>query len=396
MAAMEFLTSLAILLLIGIFLTYISRRLKIPNVVLLIVAGIVISLIRFKGEKIITFSNDFLTAIAIIALIMIVFDSTSRLRINSLGKEASHSLVVTTLFILTELVVISFATRFIFNFSWTISIIFASIMVGTDPSTVLVILKQIKHKTIDFLKIESIVNTPLTVILPFIVLEMAKTFDFSTFLPQFFQQLAPFLQQIITGVGAGMVVALIVFRAMRRQYSEILSPVTLIASALLTYILAEGLGGNGVLAITTLGIFFGNVYVKKKRTLQTFGGSLTNLFEILVFLLLGLSITLSTDYIFYLRASALFLIYLGVRAFVVFLSFIKTNHTVKEKLFISLNTSKGVAVAVIIFTLISLQVTNINLITDLCLLFIILSVVLSTLISRMSKFFLGVKTEEIK
>ena len=52
----------------------------------------------------------------------------------------------------------------------------------------------------------------------------------------------------------------------KKQYSEILSPVTLIASTILTYILAEELGGNGVLAVTTLGLFFGNVYIKRKLT----------------------------------------------------------------------------------------------------------------------------------
>ncbi|MBW2963433.1 cation:proton antiporter [Candidatus Woesearchaeota archaeon] len=392
MGAIEILTWLSLLLLLGIVLTYLSNRLKIPNVLVLIIAGIVISLIRYKGEKIVAFSNEFLTAVAIIALIMIVFDSTSRLNIKSLKQATTPALKVTIFFIILELIVITVSTKIIFNISWFIAVLFSTIVVGTDPSSVIAILKNLKHRAITFLEIESIINTPLTVILPFVVIEMSKTFNINTLLPQFVEQVSPLLQQIITGVGAGMVVGLIVFKAMEKQYSEILSPVTLISSALLTYILAETLGGNGVLAVTTLGIFFGNIYLKKKRILMTFGSLFSNLFEILVFLFLGLSIVPPTQYDFYLKAFFLFIIYIGLRTVVVLFSFPKKTYAIREKLFIALNTPKGVAVAVVAFTLLSLGIA-VNPVIDLALLFILYSVILSTFTTRMSKYFLGVKQE---
>ena len=57
MDAFEILTALSILLLVGIALTYLSRRLKIPNVFLLIIAGIIISFIKIQGEKVVSFSR---------------------------------------------------------------------------------------------------------------------------------------------------------------------------------------------------------------------------------------------------------------------------------------------------------------------------------------------------
>ena len=66
------------------------------------------------------------------------------------------------------------------------------------------------------------------------------------------------------------------FKAMKRTYSEVLSPVATITAALLSYILAENLGGNGVLAVTTLGVFFGTITVKKKVHLQEFSSMFAN------------------------------------------------------------------------------------------------------------------------
>ena len=85
-----------------------------------------------------------------------------------------------------------------------------------------------------------------------------------------FPFLKDFILRFVAGIGAGFLVGIIIFKVMKKAYSEILSPLAVITAALLTYILAENLGGNGVLAITTMGLFFGNVYVKQKIQLMEF------------------------------------------------------------------------------------------------------------------------------
>lgn len=391
MVALDFLTDLSILLLIGLLLTYLCERIKIPNVLVLIIAGLLISFLRYKGEKLIYFSNEFLTSVAVIALIMIVFDSTSRFRLRGLLKETGVALKVSLLFMCLCLVIISVCTKLFFGFEWWVCILFSSMMLGTDPSGVIAVLKDIKHKAITFLEWESIINTPLTVIIPFMVIDMSKSFAWETIFSQFLEQFVPFLQQIVTGVGSGIVVFLIIFKILRGKYVEVLTPVALLVSALLTYVLAEGLGGNGVLAVTALGLMFGNVYIRKKEVLKTFGHLFSMLFEILVFLLLGLSIVLPGETTFYLKAGALFLIYLIVRVGVIFFVFRK-DEEFKEKLFISLSTSKGVAVAAVLFMLISMGLGEKGLF-DLGILFILYSLVLSTTVAKMSKFFLKVEAK---
>ncbi|MFH1682614.1 MAG: cation:proton antiporter [Candidatus Woesearchaeota archaeon] len=389
--ALEILTSLSILLLVGLILTYLCQRIKISNVLVLIVAGLLISYFKINGEKIVNFSTDFLTSIAIIALIMIVFDSTSRFHFRMIARETGKALELSLLFMFCCLIVVSVATKLILGLEWWVSFLFSSMMLGTDPSGVLMVLSGMKHRAISFLEWESIINTPLTVIVPFMVIEFSKSFSWGNFFSQFLEQVVPFLQQIVTGVGAGIVVFLVMFKILRGKYVDVLTPVALLVSALLTYVLAESLKGNGVLAVTALGLMFGNVYIKKKETLQTFGHLFSTLFEILVFLLLGVSIILPTSIMFYMKVAILFVIYLLVRAGAVFFIFRKQKERdVKEKLFISLNTSKGVAAATVLFILISTGVGSSELF-DLGILFIIYSLVLSTFIAKLSKKFIKVE-----
>ncbi|MBR9683170.1 hypothetical protein GOV03_01380 [Candidatus Woesearchaeota archaeon] len=394
MAALEILTSLSILLLVGLLLTYLCERLRVPNVLVLILAGVLISFFKYKGERLVSFGNEFLTSVALIALIMIVFDSTSRFRLRGIAQETGVAFKVSSLFLLVGMAVVSVVTKFVFGFEWWVSILFSSMMLGTDPSGVLAVLKGMKHKAIEFLEWESIINTPLTVIIPFMVIELSESFMWSTIFSQFLEQIVPFLQQIVTGVGAGIVVFLIIFKVLKGKYVEVLTPIALLVSALLTYVLADNLGGNGVLAVTALGLMFGNVYIKKKEVLKTFGHLFSTLFEILVFLLLGLSIVLPKSGLFYLKAGALFVVYLMVRAAVVFFVFKDGKETVKEKWFMSLNSSKGVAVATVLFILVAQGIGSKELI-DLGVLFILYSLVLSTAIAKMSWFFLKVKAKKL-
>ena len=147
---------------------------------------------------------------------------------------------------------------------------------------------------------------------------------------------------------------------MKKFYSKVLSPVSLLASALITYVLAEGLGGSGILAVTALGLFFGNIYIKEKETLKTFGNFLSNTFEILVFVLLGLMLSLPLQWLFYVKVLVIFILYMAVRYFGVMFVFRKSKLSHNERLFIALNSSKGVATAVVIFMLLTRGIAGLS------------------------------------
>ena len=201
---------------------------------------------------------------------------------------------------------------------------------------------------------------------------------------------------------------------MKKFYSQRLSPLTLITAALLTYILAESLGGNGVLAVTVLGIFFGNVAVKKKVALQEFSSMLSSTLEILVFILIGFLIPTNLDLVFIVKSIILFGIMILIRFIVLELVYLHDHINLKERIFMAMNCTKGIAVAVVAF-IISNYVLDIPIIEDgiqlthqvpltnfpgthiilnLMVLFILYSIVLSSVIARFSKKFIRLNVEQ--
>jgi cell volume regulation protein A len=192
----------------------------------------------------------------------------------------------------------------------------------------------------------------------------------------------------VAGIGTGLLISFVFFGFMKKYYSRTLSPLAIITAALVTYIIAEILGGSGVLAVTTAGIFFGNVYhIKHIMKLQEFGRTFSEVLEILVFVLIGSIIKIPWTSSFLIPALLLFLMYLVIRFLSVEFVLMRSGYSFKEKLFLTLNIPKGLAAAVVVFTLITRAVAGASLVLDLIFLFMISSIVLSTIVTHFSKFF---------
>ncbi|HCI03979.1 TPA: hypothetical protein DE059_03555 [Candidatus Peribacteria bacterium] len=195
MEALVFLTYLAVILLIGIISTLISRKLGLPNILLLIAVGILLSRITYNEQPLFSFPNVFLTSIGILALVMIVFDSSSRLKVKEFDAFSVKALKLSGAFLLGNLIFLSFFTVIIFKVPLTfLAVMFAALMSGTDPSTVFTMFKGTKNKVIEMLEIESIINTPLIVLMPFIILDLMGSFRKELVISKIIEQILPFLQ----------------------------------------------------------------------------------------------------------------------------------------------------------------------------------------------------------
>jgi len=392
-----FLTYLAVLLLIGILISIISGKLKFQNALLLIWVGIILGNTTYKNAPLIWFPDLFLSSISILALVMIVFDSSIRLKLRELDALSLNTLGLSAIFLIFNMVFLSLSLIFIFDIeSVFLALIFSALMSGTDPGAVLSMLSGVKSRVFELLKLESLLNTPLTVLLPFIILDLARSLKGKIIISEFIGQIAPFLQQFVVGIGAGVLVGLIMLKFMKKEYSKVLSPLTMITAALLTYIIAENLKGNGVLAVTTMGLLFGNVYLKQKFQLQEFSLIFSNSLEILVFILIGLVIEIPPQRDFFIKSLGLFLIYLVIRFFSIYVSLRKLKFNFKEQIFMALNAQKGIAVVVVALSLANLSIEGMQIILNLSLVFILYSIILSTVIIRFSKFFVDIGAQKTR
>ncbi len=412
MEALTILTNISLILFIGLIMGLISKKLKIPSMLLLIIAGAVLKNITMNGEPMFVFSDGFLISMSILALVMIVFEGSSNFSLSDLDTYSSYALKTVVVFLIFNMLFLSIGVFYIFGInSMILSLLFAAVMSGTDPGSILSLFQTKSNKITELLKFESIINTPITVLIPFILIDL-MVLD-NSIMSNFAEYFTPFMQQIITGIGTGVFIGIIVLRFMKKFYSDKLSPLMLITSSLLTYILAETIGGNGVLAVTVYGVFFGNMRVKKKDDLKEFSNMFSNILEIVVFVLIGFVLPIDLSIGFILKSILLFFIMVLLRFIAIELVYFNDHLNLKERIFISLNCAKGIAVAVVAFILsnyiLELPVTvegmklintipfirypGADVIIDLMILFMVYSILLTTVMARFSQYFIRLKVE---
>lgn len=377
---------------LGLLSSILSNKIQIPNMLLLILVGIFLSNLPIFSERWTAFDDlALISIISTIALILIVFAYTSRFRVKDFDSLSAEAGLITLSSVIFTLIAVTFIAHFLLNLDIVLSLIFASSLVGTDPSAVAQFLPNIKNKSLKLLFVESIINSPVTVVLPILFFDFIK-FKIATgeLLTNFFTS---FLSQIVTGIGAGFVVGLIFFKFMRKSYSSNLSPLALMTAALLSYGLAEFLSGNGVFAVTTLGLFYGSVSLKNKFVLSQYSRVLSEILEIFVFVVIGFLFNLGCiNLSFLLDLIILFSVYLLSRWFAVRLALKGSTYSKLEKAFITFLCPKGVVTVVIILT-IALSNYFPEKVTNLLIAFVVISQLFSTLFA---KFFVKKMTDYSK
>ncbi|VVB81520.1 Na(+)/H(+) antiporter 1 [uncultured archaeon] len=371
-------TAIAFLLFVGVLCSWISSKLRIPDVLLLIITGMAFGAIQYKNVALIEFPNVFLNSVAILALAMIVFDSTARLRLRELDTFSLKAVNLTFLNTIFILVFFTIAAKYILNLPFWTSLLFSALMTGTSPEIMLEYTG--KNKALMLLKLESIFNTPLTVILPFLVLDLMEKIKI-TMLTEIIEQATPFVMKFIVGIGTGVFIGIVLFKVVQKAYTQVYSPLAVIVAALLSYVLAENLGGSGVLAVTALGLFFGNAYAKDKINLLGAESVLAKALYILVFMLAGLVIKIPYTTEFFITSAIMFGVYTIIR----FAGCWTSVKNAKEAIYMALNAPKGVATAAVVFMLAVHNIEGISTIIDMTFAFILYSIILSAITTWVTK-----------
>lgn len=382
-----YLSFFAAILIIGVLVSYIATKIKLPNLLFLILLGLYLGYSNYVNiEQILT--KELIASLSIFALIMIVFDSSSKFKLKEIKQISPFTFKLAFFFLVACLTLFAISTQVLFAEkmfsikSFLISLVFASLMAGTSPDVMLSAIKKTKNKIIELLQFESIINTPLTVLIPLVIMD----FYFERLEAGVF--LIKFLQQIMTGVGAGLLLGLGAVILLNKISSQEISPLLVIGFVLGIYSIAENISGNGILAVTTFGIVFGRSQIKNKVSLQKFEDIFTEFLTIIVFILVGMLISVPIVLSFIIKSIVLFFIYLVIRYIAVQSSFASSRLTTKEKLFMSLNVPKGLATVVVIFIFNTLNVKGIEIILHLSLTFILYSIILSTIITKFQDKFL--------
>ncbi|MFH1211652.1 MAG: cation:proton antiporter [Candidatus Woesearchaeota archaeon] len=392
-----YLTFIAVIFVAGLFVSVLSRKVGLPNIFFLIILGIIFGNLTYKGNPLIYFPQSFIITIGIFAIVLIVFQGSSMLKLKDFDAFSMKSLKLFFILLIFNTTAVTLACMLLFReHAIFIGILLGVTLTATASEVIMPMLQNKESGLIKILEIESLIDTPFIVLLSVMLLNTMQklTADFS-----FVFQLSSFLQQIIIGLGSGIFIGIVVFKLLKRTYlttfHKNLAQLGIIGAALLTYVIAENLHGSGILAVTALGVFFGNSFVKEKTELEGFSTLLSDFLSILVFIMVGLVIKISFNHIFFIKSLAIFIVYLASRMLACHLAFPK--NTVKEKIFMTLESPKGIATATTVLVFASAaQFAGLDDLLNIALLAILYSIITSSVCSRFSGYFLVQKKSKEK
>lgn len=230
--------------------------------------------------------------IGVVALIIILFDGGMDIGWRRFRRAVVPIASLGILGTFTTALVIAGCAHYLLDLSWTTAGILGAALAPTDPAVLFSILgnKEIGGRTGTILEGEAGVNDPVGIALMIGMLEFATADDGSlwTIVQEFALEMGVGLAVGVAGTGL-----LVLFIRHVHLPDEGLYPLRTLAAAGVIYGLASVAGGSGFLAVFVAGLILGDLELPHKREIRRFHIALASLAEIVVFVALGLTVSVS-------------------------------------------------------------------------------------------------------
>ena len=338
---------ISFLIILAMLSTKISDKFGLPLLIGFILIGV---LVGSDVLNLFYFDNALLTKkIADILLIFIIFDGGFHITKDTFHKVAGPSMTLALLGVALTSVTLGFLIHFVLKFDLAYSMLISSIISSTDAAGVFMITKSnpIKDKLAATLNVESAANDPMAILLTLTFVHIA-TGAFDTPALTVARLIWQFVGGIIIGYFAFQISVWLFNRLQsdnRGNYN-----VLMLGCVLLGYGAAEFFQANGIIAVFFMGYWIGNTAFPAKRSVGSFLESVSTIFNITLFIMLGL---LSFPHRFvHIWKEALIIV--GIMMFVarplaVLVSTFPFQYTRKEKFFLMWGGIKG-AVPIVLAT----------------------------------------------
>ena len=287
----ELLVFFLILLLVAIFSSLISK-LPISFQMIFIVAGMLMGWL-VTGYVDVTKPpySTIIFLIAEIALVLVLFSDASRVGLKALENNLSTRLLTIGLPI-TIIVGIIIATILFPGIPWWVAGIIGAALAPTDAALGQIVVKNknVPERIRSTIEIESGLNDGGSV--PFLLVFIAIGLAAEAFKPSgYFIQVA--FQQIGFGIIIGLVVGLFGgWLVLKARDNKWITPeyqrIAFLAMAILTFLLADTLGGSGFIAAFIGGLALGYIVKDAGKILIDFSEAEGQLLNLAVFFLLGI------------------------------------------------------------------------------------------------------------
>jgi cell volume regulation protein A len=293
----------AVLMIVSIFASKASSRFGVPSLLLFLVVGML-----FGSDGLgIPFSNAHAAqVIGTLALCIILFSGGFETSFREIKPVLAPGVVLATGGVLVTALLTG-------GFIWLISglvhdwglisirlsllesLLMASVMASTDSASVFSILRSKKQGLREHLRplleLESGSNDPMAYILTILVLGLIMVAPGES--PNWWRAAGLFGLQMSVGAAAGYLLGRLAVWIINRinLSNSSLYGILLLAMALFVFAFTDMVKGNGYLAVYIAGLVAGNRKIVMKKPLTNFLDGFTWLFQIIMFLSLGLLVS---------------------------------------------------------------------------------------------------------
>ena len=283
----------SILLFVSIVVGKTGYRFGVPALLLFLLVGMLFGSdglgLQFHNAKIAQF-------IGMVALSVILFSGGMHTKFKEIRPILSPGIVLSTVGVFLTALFTGLFIWYLSGMSWTnihfpliTSLLLASTMSSTDSASVFAILRSqkmnLKHNLRPMLELESGSNDPMAYMLTIVLIQFIQSDGMGTG-----NIIGSFIIQFLVGAAAGYILGKLAILILNKINidNQSLYPILLLSFVFFTFAITDLLRGNGYLAVYIAGMMVGNHKITFRKEIATFMDGLTWLFQIIMFLMLGL------------------------------------------------------------------------------------------------------------
>jgi NhaP-type Na+/H+ or K+/H+ antiporter len=334
---------LMLVVLIGILSQWVAWRFRMPAIVVMSVAGLLVGpifgLINPQESM-----GDLFGPIITFAVALILFEGSLNLDFKEIRGFNKPVLRIITIGAFIAWIAGSLAAHYVAGLSLSVSFIIGGLFIVTGPTVILPLLRQakLKPRPAAILKWEGIVVDPFGALLAVFAFEFIRFVDGEVTLNSFLMFFAASIFAVLLGWGVAHILGVSFERG---RVPEFLKSPVLFAVVIFTFVFSdEIIPQTGLLAVTAMGMTMANMHLTSIREIRHFKENISVLLISGIFVMLTASLNpkvlieiFNSNIIFYVLAM-LFI----VRPLSIWISTIGTDLTAKEKLLVGWIAPRGI------------------------------------------------------
>jgi len=317
-AAQSVLITFAFLFLAGALAAKLADLLKVPDVVLFLLIGIVagppgLGLVVVPAESALN------QLMLILGASFLLFHGGTGVTFKVLRQVWLTLTLLSTLAVLVMVFVVGYAAHFALGISLISAMLLGAVLASTDPATLVPIFLavKIKDKVAQTVLSESAFNDATGAIVTFTVLGIMNMGQVSLV-----GSLVKFVVMagggILVGVAFGLISAFLIADKCNHFFGEY-AQVMLLPLIILAYMTADHFGASGFMAVFAAGLIYGNIdffgwemHYEHHNILQGFINNGSLLLRMIIFILLGTHVNFAVIWQYFLPGCAILVVFIFI------------------------------------------------------------------------------------